>query len=249
MELESKTAANWAADISDHIALVTMDWLTVMGRRFLPEGYWGDKATEAINRPSDEACESTPCPSLKTLYITFDDGPNPHTTERLLKLLEEENVPASFFFIGSQVEHHPELMQSPRLKQHVVGSHSYSHRYLPLLKTKDIEAEIIATNKVIEETIGYRPWLFRPPYGMLDRRAADCLEEHEMKIVYWGAVPQDWRNLGHNRVSQRVVRRLAHGQMIVLHEGKRIAEQTILSTREIIRRAKALGYEFKALAG
>src|SRR5271168_1247588 len=132
MELESTRAANWAADISDHIALVTMDWLTVMGRRLLPDGYWGDEATEAINEPSDEGFESKAPPSPKTLYITFDDGPSPHTTEKLLILLEEENVPASFFFIGSQVERQPELMESPRLKQHVLGSHSYSHKYLPL---------------------------------------------------------------------------------------------------------------------
>ncbi len=249
MDLERMRALNWADNISDQIALVTIDWLTVMGRRILPDGYWGDEAAESINQFFGADAKSTALPSLKTLYLTFDDGPTPHTTEKLLELLDEENISASFFFIGSQVDRYPELAQSPRLKRHVVGSHSYSHKYLLLLNTKDIEKEIITTNKAIEETCGTRPVLFRPPYGMLDRRAADCLQEHEMKLVYWGAVPQDWRMPGPARVSQRVKRRLAHGTMIVLHEGKRIAEQTILSTREIIQDAKAKGYEFKALVG
>jgi hypothetical protein len=68
-----------------------------------------------------------------------------------------------------------------------------------------------------------------------------------MKIVYWGAVPEDWRVVGHERVTERVAQRLAHGKMIVLHEGRQIAEQTVLSTKGIIDRARAAGFEFKAL--
>ena len=227
-------------NLSDQISLVKMDWLTSLGRSILPAGYWGEGS--AANGEKSEGKADT-----KTLYLTYDDGPNPHTTRQLLELLEEENVRATFFFIGAHVDRHQDLTGLQQLKNHTVGSHSYSHMYLPLLSSKSIENEVVKTNEVIEQAIGSKPRVFRPPYGVIDQRAADCLTEHQLKLVYWGAVPEDWRVIGPERITERVAQRLADGKMIVLHEGRRIAEQTIQSTRQIIRRARAEGYEFKAL--
>jgi peptidoglycan-N-acetylglucosamine deacetylase len=228
-------------NLSDQISLVKMDWLTCIGRSILPAGYWGAECS-AVEK--DESGSSAPA---KTLYLTFDDGPNPHTTRQLLELLEEEKVPATFFFIGSHVDRHEDIARLPQLKNHTVGSHTYSHMYLPLLSSKSIENEVVRTNVAIEQAIGAKPRVFRPPYGVINQRAADCLIEHQLKLVYWGAVPEDWRVIGSERITERVAQRLADGKMIVLHEGKRIAEQTIQSTKKIIDRARAEGYQFKAL--
>jgi peptidoglycan-N-acetylglucosamine deacetylase len=236
---DQQSPASKLAEMSDQISLLKMDWLTNLGRSILPPGYWGEE-----NELDGGAPEGS---SAKFVYLTFDDGPNPYTTRLLLELLEKENVPATFFFIGSHVERYAEIARLPQLKNHTVGSHSYSHIYLPLLAQKSVEREVARTNSVIEEAVGISPALFRPPYGVINRSAADCLLEHKMKLVYWGAVPEDWRVVGHERVTERVAQRLAHGKMIVLHEGRQIAEQTVLSTKGIIDRARAAGFKFKAL--
>jgi len=217
-----------------------MDWLTTIGRTILPAGYWG----EGSNGQKEEPGSTT---KTKTLYLTFDDGPNPHTTRQLLELLEEENVPATFFFIGSHIDRHQEIARLPQLKNHTVGSHTYTHMYLPLLSARAIENEVVRTNVAIEQATGSKPRVFRPPYGVINQRAADCLIEHQLKLVYWGSVPEDWRVIGPERITERVAQRLADGKLIVLHEGRHIAEQTIQSTKKIIQRARAEGYEFKPL--
>src|SRR5271170_3691152 len=90
-------------NLSDQISLVKMDWLTSIGRSILPAGYWG------AERSAGENEESGSNGRTKTLYLTYDDGPNPQTTRQLLELLDEEKVPATFFFIGSHIDRHQEL--------------------------------------------------------------------------------------------------------------------------------------------
>jgi peptidoglycan/xylan/chitin deacetylase (PgdA/CDA1 family) len=243
MDTQQPNAFN-LAELSDQISLLKMDWLTSIGQSILPPGYWGEELKQASAEETKASGVSSPA---KTIYLTFDDGPNPYSTRQLLELLEEEKVPATFFLIGSHIDRHPDIARLPLLKNHTVGSHSYSHMYLPLLGSKSIENEVVRTNVAIEQAVGVKPKVFRPPYGVINKRAADCLIEHQMKLVYWGAVPEDWRVIGSERIAQRVAQRLAHGKMIVLHEGQRIADQTVLATKKIIDRARAEGFEFRAL--
>lgn len=130
---------------------------------------------------------------------------------------------------------------------HTVGNHSFHHNFMPAMATKMIEIEIEQTNSLIEQISGKRPKLFRPPYGMIDQRGAAFLKEVDMTIVYWNCVPEDWQGIGTERVVERVCKKLAGGTLIVLHEANHIAKQTIDATREIVLRAKAQGYIFKAL--
>ena len=75
---------------------------------------------------------------------------------------------------------------------------------MPSLGIRDIEREIYRANRVLTGICGQQPLLFRPPYGVIDQRAADCLKELGMTIVYWGVVPEDWSEMGSERVAQRV---------------------------------------------
>lgn len=216
-------------NIFDEWSLLRMDFLTNLGRMILPAGHWEHD------------------PSQGTVYLTFDDGPSPHTTNKLLELLANERVSATFFLIGSHAGRHPDLVESIAAHGHAIGSHSLSHKIMPLLTLREIESEIHRANIIFRELVGYTPKLFRPPYGLVDKRAARYLEELQMKIVYWGAVPEDWDNIGGQRVAHRVLRRLTDGTIVVLHEQKRIAEQTLAATKEIIRVGKQRGFTFKTL--
>lgn len=216
-------------NILDEWSLLRMDFLQNLGRKILPAGHWEHEATQG------------------NVYLTFDDGPSPDTTERLLELLAEEDVSATFFLIGSHAGKYPELVERIAIHGHAIGSHSLSHKLMPFLSLREIESEIHRANIIFRELLGYTPRLFRPPYGLLDQRAAQYLGELGMKIVYWGAVPEDWVKIGAERVTSKVMRKLTDGTIVVLHEQSRIADQTLTATRQIIRAGKEQGFNFKAL--
>lgn len=227
-------ARSHQTDWQDHLCLVKMDWLTMFAKQILPHGYWGHPKPSA--------------PEQEHLYLTFDDGPHPDTTRALLDLLDQEQVKATFFVLGSRAQAYPELICEIARRGHCIGNHSFNHQFLPSLSTRGIEREIANTNESIKQATGNEPTLFRPPYGLIDSRASRMVQERNMKTVYWGAVSEDWLAIGDSRVIGRTMSRVKHGSLIVLHEGKRIAKQTLSATREIIKQSKRKGYRFKTIA-
>jgi peptidoglycan-N-acetylglucosamine deacetylase len=207
-----------------------MDVLTQLGKQVLPDGLWGHGPNWQSSTPS--------------VYLTFDDGPHPQTTPYLLELLESHGIHATFFLIGKNCSRHPELVKQIHEAGHTIGNHSFNHLLLPTLPTKQLEQEIEVTNKLIEQVTGKAPELFRPPFGLMDYRAASILKELEMTAVYWGSVSDDWSNPGQHRIVRRVMWRVADGSLIVLHEGSHLGKQTTGAAGEIIRRVKNLGYHF-----
>lgn len=216
--------------LSDEFCLFRMDRITDFARKSLPDGFWGDDPLSA----GDE----------QRIYLTFDDGPDPHSTPWLLELLEEAGVTATFFLIGSSAVRHEHLVEKIARAGHTVGNHSFNHFLMPVLPVKTLESEIDRTNRLLQDITGCPPALFRPPYGMIDQRAADCLRERNMRPVYWGAVPEDWSGPGVDRVVSRVMRRLGHGTLIVLHEHRLLRQQTLQAAKQIICKGKELGYAF-----
>jgi peptidoglycan/xylan/chitin deacetylase (PgdA/CDA1 family) len=210
-----------------------MDWLTFVAKIVLPHGYWGSSQTAGQED--------------RHLHLTFDDGPHPDTTPALLDLLDEESAKATFFVLGKKIHRYPGLVAEIVKRGHTVGNHSFSHSIMPMMTTKRIESEIADTNDLIKEETGQEPVLFRPPFGLMDDRASWLLQERLMTTVYWGAVSEDWMGIGEKRVIGRTMQRLSHGALIVLHEGKSIAKQTLVATREIIQQSRSHGYSFRAL--
>lgn len=216
-----------ADELWDRFSVQRIDMVTHLGKRVLPEGHW---------HGSDHAEPS--------VYLTFDDGPDPETTPLLLELLAENNVQATFFLVGSNCERHPRLVEQIHAAGHLIGNHSYSHLLVPMMSTKQIENEIVRTNKVIQDITGHLPTIFRPPFGLMDVRTASCLKEQGMTPVYWGSAPEDWLLPGSHRVIRRVMWKITDGTLIVLHEGSFLTRQTVHAAKEIIYRCKSLGYQF-----
>ncbi len=218
-----------ARQLSDNFSLWKIDRLTELARRVLPPGYWGAEC-DSKGRPM--AC------------LTFDDGPDPSTTPALLEILEQAGVKATFFLIGGHAARYPDLVLSIMNAGHSVGSHSYSHRVLPLLSGKMLQQEIDQTNDRLQEITGQRPRFFRPPYGLMDSRAGELLAQRQMLPVYWGCVPEDWQAPGADSVVLRVMKRLSHGNLVVLHERACIAQQTLCAVKQIIPLAREQGVQF-----
>jgi peptidoglycan-N-acetylglucosamine deacetylase len=225
-----KRLSDKADELLCRISNGRVDLFTELGKRVLPDGYWGASQGEYGAKPS--------------LLLTFDDGPHPSTTPMLLELLAQQGVKATFFLVGSNCRRYPALVQRIHAAGHTLGNHTYNHVLLPFLQRKQLQEEVVRTNHLIEDLTGEPSRLFRPPYGLMDERTAACLKQQSMSAVYWGAAPEDWLTPGSKRIVRRVMWRISDGTLIVLHEGEHLCDQTISATREIISRSKLLGYQF-----
>lgn len=243
-ELRKKSKITFSDRVSDNLARMHMEGLTGLAKLFLPEGLW--KGAEP-----EESSDQEPAivsGGNAEIHLTFDDGPNPATTPRLLELFEEEGVKATFFVIGEQVEKHEELLLEVSRRGHAIGNHTYSHQFLPLLTTKKLEKEILSTNDRIKDITGESPRLFRPPFGIVDRKTHSLLQEQGMKTVYWSAFSEDWRQIGERSVVDRLSKYAAPGGIMILHELEPTGNQTIAAARTLIHRLKGRNFRFSAIA-
>lgn len=232
--------ANWmnhwqtfSEEAFDRCSVAKIDLLTGFGKSVLPQGFWGGH--------SHHPDEAPPAGADAPIYLTFDDGPDPATTPQLLELLAANDVKAMFFLIGEKVEKYPELVLQIKEAGHVVANHSYSHPFLLGLPTNVLVREIDRTNQAITDITGEQPVFFRAPYGLMDGRAGSCLQERNMRAVYWGSAPEDWSAPGIHRVVRRVLWKLGPGTVVVLHEGYGLGEQTVAAAKQIICTANERG--------
>lgn len=223
-------------DFQNRMHGINMSLLTALARPILPAGYWSKNKS---GRPGD-GHESRP------INLTFDDGPDPQTTRELLVVLADENVKATFFFIGENIRRYPDLVEAAHKAGHTIANHSMSHPFLPSLNLRKLEKEIDETNDLITSITNSPVKLFRPPFGLLDNRGARVLNERRMTAVYWGAMADDYRAIGEAAVVSRIMSKIPGNELVVLHEGHH-AVQCVNSTREIIRRSKELGHTFEAI--
>jgi peptidoglycan/xylan/chitin deacetylase (PgdA/CDA1 family) len=155
-------------------------------------------------------------PSEGAMALTFDDGPHPVYTPKLLDLLQEHGVKATFFLVGTQAEKHPELVRRMHREGHTIGIHGYRHTLhwmkMPWTVSRDAER----TAGIIEGLTGARPRLFRPPWGLLN--LLDYLVLRKYRIVLWSCIPGDWRKQHPDRLWRRLSRHIRPGAVIVLHD-------------------------------
>ena len=131
--------------------------------------------------------------SARKLAITFDDGPNPAITPRLLDLLAKYNAPATFFLIGRYLRECPDLAREIAARGHVIGNHTESHPNLMWKRSTEIRVELRLTHSAIKSVIGAPPKWFRPPFGLRNPWLAGEARELNMRVVMWTLLPGDWR--------------------------------------------------------
>ncbi len=131
--------------------------------------------------------------SSRKLAITFDDGPNPAITPRLLDLLDRYNAKATFFLIGRYVRECPELVQETIARGHLVGNHTETHPNLFRLTRREIRIELRLCHDAISNALGSPPKWFRPPFGMRNPWVIPAARELGYRTVMWTLIPGDWR--------------------------------------------------------
>lgn len=177
----------------------------------------------------------------KKIALTFDDGPHPEYTPKLLDGLKERNVSAAFFLTGENSEQNPEIVERIYREGHIIGNHSYTH--VQLSKLSDLEAckEITKANEAIENITGKTPDYIRPPFGSWNKNL-DCITN--MIVVLWDVDPLDWQCQNKELVVKRVVSNVKEDDIILLHDSY---QSTVDATFEIIDTLEKEGYEFVSL--
>lgn len=154
----------------------------------------------------------------KRIALTFDDGPHPYLTARILDILERYNVKATFFMVGENVENYPDAARAVLAGGHEVGNHTYSHRHVNALNRQSVLVEMGKCEDALEELCEYRPHLFRPPEGALSQHVEACLEEEDYMLVLWSLDTRDWEDKSTDRIVHSVLDQVRPGDIILMHD-------------------------------
>ena len=162
------------------------------------------------------------------LALTFDDGPNPAWTPRLLDLLASHDVRATFFLVGSYALAQPALVKQIAAAGHHIGNHSWSHLNLAFAPASRIKEELTRTSQTLEQIAGVPIRYFRPPFGARRPETLRAARRLGMVPVLWNAMTSDWKNPPADSIAERLVRKIdaltgqGRAANIVLHDGSHL---------------------------
>ncbi len=193
-------------------------------------------------------------PGLRTTYtqckvpgpyiaMTFDDGPHPQNTPRLLDMLRERNIKATFFVIGTSAQAYPSIIRRTLAEGHEIASHTRTHAKLSGLSDASVHREITGGNEAIfNASGGYRPQVFRPPYGAITARQKDfIMHEFGLPSVLWSVDPLDWKRPGVSVVAQRLISGARPGGILLAHD---LHAPTIQAVPEVLDTLRGRGFQF-----
>ena len=180
----------------------------------------------------------------RKISLTFDDGPHPVYTLKLLSILKQEHVPATFFVIGFMADKYPDLVVSIRDAGQTIGNHTYSHVTLTKIPFEQTLAEYRANNDVIERIAKTKMTYCRPPGGDFNSSVVKAGAELGLTTVLWTDDPGDYSNPGDQILYEKEVDKLTNGAIILLHDG---SQNTLDTLQKFIQTAKRRGYIFVTL--
>ena len=176
--------------------------------------------------------------------LTFDDGPDPVITGKIVDTLARYQVKASFFFIGWRATSYADVAKKVARAGHDIGNHSYSHKDLKELDLEEARQEIRKAQNAIKAATGFTPKWFRPPYGSYNDDIRAIAKEEGASIVLWNLTPDDWKNPGEAVIRKRVTSSVKDGSIVLLH----VREQTLSALPRLIEELTEMGYELVGLS-
>lgn len=175
------------------------------------------------------------------IALTFDDGPDPELTPRILDILEQNNVRATFFVIGQNAERSPNIIDRELSAGHEIGNHTYTHKYLGHTEDMVTEAEIYECDTKLFEHNEYTPRLFRPPGGIMNERIGSVCNAMGYSIILWSIDTRDWSGVSADDISAEILKNLRDGAVILMHDGVR--GHTAEALEYLLPKLTSMGYE------
>ncbi len=177
----------------------------------------------------------------KEIYLTFDDGPTPSVTPRVLDILDSYNAKATFFCIGKNVERYPAIYDEILKRGHAVGNHTYSHLKGWEINNREYYADIELAGALIKSK------LFRPPYGKIKRTQLKYLR-HYYNIIMWDVISMDFNEkISNEKCLSVVLENIRPGSIVVFHDSVKASGKMFYALPELIKEYSILKYNFSSI--
>lgn len=178
------------------------------------------------------------------IALTFDDGPHPRYTPRILDILEEYGIKATFFTVGINAYYYPETLNMIVKCGHEIGNHTYSHPHVNLVNESKLKSEIEQCEETIFGITDHRTKLFRPPEGMLDSSILNVVRGLDYRIILWNIDTRDWAHTPPQDIAKHVIDSISSGDIILMHDYIGSNSPTCDAMRIFIPELIAMGYHF-----
>ncbi|MBR2590586.1 MAG: polysaccharide deacetylase family protein [Clostridia bacterium] len=176
----------------------------------------------------------------KQIAISFDAAWGNEDTQSLIDILNKYNVKATFFLVGSWVDHYPNSVKDLAAAGHSIQNHSNTHPYLTQIGTEKAREEILACNQKVEKLTGKSPILLRPPYGDYNADVITLTESLKMYPIQWSVDSLDWMDISADEIYNNVVPKIKAGDIVLFHNA---AKHTPEALPRIIEDLQKQGYE------
>ena len=184
--------------------------------------------------------------------LTFDDGPYPPYTNRLLDVLKEKKAHVTFFLVAEQAQKYPELVRRMLAEGHTVGLHAFKHRDFLKLPEEEKQKDLERGKKVLHAITGKDPVYWRPPHGFRDGSVMKLAGQEHLTVVNWSVAPRDWTGIDKREILNRVMDKADDGAIVLLHDGdspfyKASRQATVDAVPLLIDSLREKGYHLVSL--
>lgn len=169
--------------------------------------------------------------------LTFDDGPNPEYTGRILKALKDNESHATFFVVGTNAEQYPDTLRAIASSGNEIGNHTYSHANLTDIDSAEVEKEIDKVNRAVKKATGEMATVIRPPYGAYNNAV---LEQLQQPVILWDVDTEDWDSRNAQAIVDHIIANIEDGDIILMHD---IYDSTAEAVELLIPCLKEMGYQ------
>ena len=152
------------------------------------------------------------------IALTFDDGPHPRLTPKILDVLDKYGIKATFFVIGVNAEYYPSALSEIVNQGHEIGNHTYSHPHINDINKTDLKSEIEKCENTLLSATNCRTRLFRPPEGMIDGGVKSVLKNLDYKVILWDIDTRDWAQTPPQEIASHVIKNIKSGDIILMHD-------------------------------
>lgn len=187
----------------------------------------------------------------RIVALTFDDGPSPVWTPKILEELKKADVKATFFMVGHHVQKYPDIARRVAREGHGIGNHGYAHSVILYYTPAEIEEEIKYTEHVIREVTGKTTTMFRPPKAWLRDSTKEKIRSMGYEVVLWSLNSKDWAGFPHRYIVRYLAARARDGDILLFHDSGNIfareggdRSQTVQAAALLIKTLKEKGFSF-----
>jgi len=245
----SKAQSNSTIDSNDSTAeVVTQKRIealkTIMLNSWQKEAQSKGIITDVPRRLQGTVFEGASLPAKeKVIALTFDDGPWPSSTAKIIDILQKNHIKGTFFVIGQNVKHYPDLLKRVVSQGNVIGNHTWHHWYR-YLNPQAAAYEITSTADVIYKVTGIKTDLFRPPGGVMNNGVVNYAKNNKYAVILWSADSADYSRPSVSRLLRNVFRQAKPGGIVLMHDGGGNRSHTVQALPEVISRFREQGYRF-----